>query len=831
MKKLVLVDGHSVVYRSYFAFIRNPLRNSKGENTSAVFGFANTLKKVLKEFKPEYGAVVFDAPGLTFRESIFAQYKAQRPKAPDELKASIPVVKSLVEALGLKVLEVPGIEADDVIGSLANKGREEGFEVIIVSSDKDVLQLVGEGITVYDPYKEKCYRAKDVQEKLGVLPGKVPDFLALAGDAVDNIPGVSGIGPKRALAVLAKYGSLEEALKLDERLKEFGEQLRLSQKLAKIKTDAQIAVTLESLKLNEPDRKRLMEIYREMEFYSFLNELTSEGREGVKIELEICPVDDIAELERISGLPFGFSSAPGKGVWVSPDGNRALFIPQNKHHLIKFLLENKAGVSIGFDIKDTLKELHQEGLDLAKPVFDLGVGAWLLDPNRKGYRPEDVVVYVLGRGAQLSEHSQRAVWAWRVYQALLPELQARGLAAIAETIEMPLIFVLARMEERGVKINPSVFNRLTQELNQEKKQVEKRIYDLAGFEFNIGSFRQLSEVLFERLKLPHRRKTKTGYSTGQDVLTDLRGAHPIVDEVLKYRELDKLLNTYLRPLLEVAHPKTHRIHSKFNQCGTSTGRLTSYEPNLQNIPIKGELGERIRQGFVADSGMMLISADYSQIELRVLAHLSGDERLSEAFLNGEDIHRATAAAILGISLDDVTPEQRRIAKMVNYGLIYGMGDYGLSSRMGIPLEQARAFMEEYFQKFPDVRKWQERIIEEAKRDGLVRTISGRIRPVPGLFSEIRQVREQAIRVALNTPVQGSAADIMKRAMILVHQAFERERFKGGIILQIHDELLIEVEQERVLEARELIKGEMEGAWRLRVPLLVEIGVAKNWGEA
>ncbi|MEO0071090.1 MAG: DNA polymerase I, partial [candidate division WOR-3 bacterium] len=684
------------------------------------------------------------------------------------------------------------------------------------------------GVVVYDPYKEKQYEAKDVKERLGVMPEEVPDFLALAGDATDNIPGVPGIGPKRALEIIVKYGTLDEALKRDDRLKGFAAEARLSRQLAEINTDAKVGVEIKSLLPREPDRKKLMEIYRQMEFYSLLRELqTTEVKRQDAVTVR--EVLDSAELAKLSQAPCGFSFEPGKGFWISADGKEAVLVSLLKKEEIKPYLEQS--LMVGFDVKGELLNLHRQGLDLIKRVFDVGVGAWLLDPNRKRYLPEDVISQVLGDEVEVSGYPQRAVWAWRVYKTLLPEIQARGLFKVATELEMPLIFVLARMEERGVKIDPVFFKSLAEELTIEQEKVKKRIYELAGVEFNIGSPRQLSTVLFERLKLSPGKRTKTGYSTGQNVLEDLRGSHPIIDEVLRYRELGKLLSTYLQPLCELVSPETGRVHTKFNQCGTATGRLSSSEPNLQNIPIRGELGKKVRQGFVADEGMMLISADYSQIELRVLAHLAGDERLIAAFTRGEDIHQTTAAEILGIPFDEVSPEQRRIAKMVNYGLIYGMGDYGLSSRTQIPIEQARAFMEEYFHKFPGVARWRERTMEEAKRDGLVKTISGRIRPVPGVFSENRQVVEASLRAALNAPVQGSAADIIKRAMIRLDENLQERRLGGGIILQIHDELLIEVEQSRVEEAKEIVKREMENAWHLQVPLVVEIGVGKNWGEA
>jgi len=835
MKCLVLFDGHSILYRSFFAFIHNPLRNSKGENTSALFGFTNTITKVLREVQPTYSAVVFDAPGKTFREEQYAQYKAQRPKTPDELNLSIPIAKELVRTWGLKEFEVPGVEADDVIGTLAKRASEQGIDVVIVSSDKDMLQLVDDKVVIYDPWKGKFYKSIDVKEKLGVGPESVPDFLALTGDAIDNVPGVPGIGPKKALALLLKYGSLEEAIERDEKLRSFQDIAKLSKDLVMINTGAPVEIEIEDLHLVEPDNEKLINIYQKLEFYSLLKELTKEnvcegrGEEEMTVMGYSYNVEKLSKLYRAKAIGFVFE--PGKGLWVAYDINEVMLVPISEKEVITTLLSKGEFVRVGFDIKEEVKRLDRAGYHLHGRIFDTVVGVWLIDPNRKRFRPDDVIAQVLGKTVAIKELSELAIWAFRVYQALLPEIVAMGLSWVCEELEMPLIYVLAKMEERGVKIDPDYFYQLNEELRREKKQIEKRIWELAGIEFNIGSPKQLAEVLFQRFKLRKGRRTKTGFSTSSDVLNDLSDAHPIVREVLRYRELDKLCNTYLGPLPALADAKTHRLHTRFNQWGTSTGRLSSSEPNLQNIPIRGEEGKKIRRGFVADNGMMLISADYSQIELRVLAHFTGDERLIEAFARGEDIHAATAAAILGIPLNMVTAEHRRIAKMVNYGLIYGMGDWGLSSRMDIPIEQARAFMDEYFLKFPGVAKWREQATLQAKRDGYVRTVSGRIRPVPGLLSDNRQLAEAALRAALNAPMQGSAADIMKRAMINIEARLNQAGFSGGIILQIHDELLVEVKENRTAEAMEIIKTEMENAWKLKVPLVVEIGTGKNWGEA
>jgi len=843
MKRLVLIDAHSVLYRSYFAFIRNPLRNSKGENTSAIFGFTNTIRKVLRELKPEFSAVVFDAPGRTFRQERYEEYKAQRPGIPEELVRSIPVVKELVRAWGLKDFEVPGVEADDVLGTIAHRAKEQGIEAVIVSSDKDMLQLVDDLLVIYDPWKGRFYKSADVKEKLGVRPDQVPDFLALAGDAVDNVPGVPGIGPKRAASLLLKYGKLELALKNDERLRKYQQLAMLSRDLVIINTSAPVEISLEDLILGKPDKEKISLIYRDLEFYTLLKELASENgvQEPMSSEITVAGYQPELEQEIIAAKAIGMEFEPGKGLWISTDGKQALLVPIEKKSQINQLLSSGQLVRAGFNIKEQFKELQRAGFDLTGRVFDVGVGAWLIDPNRKRFNPEDIIGQVLGKTVEIRERSELAGWAMRVYSALLAEVSALGLSGVCEELEMPLIAVLARMEERGVKIDPGFFSRFNQELLSEQRRLEKRIWELAGVEFNIGSPKQLAEVLFERLKLPKGRKTKTGFSTGSDVLAELAGAHPIVAEVLRYRELDKLSSTYLAPLPALADPKTHRLHTHFNQWGTSTGRLSSSLPNLQNIPIRGELGRKIRQGFIADDGMMLISADYSQIELRILAHFTGDERLIEAFVKGEDIHAATAAAILGIPITQVTAEHRRIAKMVNYGLIYGMGDWGLSSRTDIPVEQARAFMDEYFLRFPGVAEWRERVTEQAKRDGYVRTIAGRIRPLPGIVSENRQLAESALRAALNAPMQGSAADIMKRAMLRVEARLNELGFSrpwpepgktaGGIILQIHDELLVEVDERYLEEAKEVVRAEMEDAWKLVVPLVVEIGAGPNWGEA
>ncbi len=824
MKTLLLVDGHSVIYRSFFAFIRNPLRNSKGFNTSAIFGFAQTLRKLLGELKPELVAIVFDAPGRTFRHEKYEQYKIQRPPAPDELPRQIPIVKDMVKAWGLALFEKPNTEADDVLGTLAVQFAAKGYDVTIATSDKDLLQLVGGRITAYDPWKGKRFKSEDVKEKLGVAPAQVPDFLGLSGDASDNIPGVPGVGPKRALDILMKHGSVERAIDFDKRVMPHAELARLSKELATIDTKVELEVSEQALVPGKGDARKLQDIFREMDFRDMLAEAEPEPAKAVEVS-EFRGVDELRRRRRVA---LEFSS--GTGLWVS-DGEKTALVPEADREAIRQLLEDKALLKIGHRLKDQAKALRSTGVDISMPLFDVEIGAWLLDPNRKRFELEDIVMQVLGRTVRPVAAQARPAEVWAVYQQMVPQVQALGLAPVAEHLDMPLVPVLARMEERGIKVDVQLFRELEEELGSEQRRIEQQVHALAGVEFNISSPKQLGEVLFDKLKLAKGRRTKTGFSTSADVLDELAKEHEIARLVLKFREMAKLRGTYLRPLCVTAAPETGRIHCRFNQTGTATGRLSSSDPNLQNVPIRTEVGRRIRQGFIAGEGSMLLSADYSQIELRVLAHLSQDEALIAAFKSGADIHVHTAAAILGIDQDKVTEEHRRIAKMVNYGLIYGMGGYGLSWRTDIPVEQAQSFLDEYMLRFSGVARWREDLIDKAKESGVVRTISGRIRPVPGVADGNRTQVEAARRAAINAPVQGSAADIMKQAMLRLEEKLAGQDFGTGMILQVHDELVFEIRKERVEQARELVRAEMQNAWKLDVPLEVSVGVGLNWGEA
>lgn len=821
MARLLLVDGHSVVYRSFFAFIRRPLRNAKGVNTSAVFGFANTLRKLLADLEPEFAAVVFDAPGTTFRHDKFSQYKIQRPPAPDELPPQVPMVKQLLQGWGIRELEVAGVEADDVLATMALRYAGE-IEVVIATSDKDMLQLVGGPVRVYDPWKVKFFEPADVVERLGVPPGQVADYLALAGDSSDNIPGVPGIGPKRAVEILARCGTLAEALEGDERVRAHRDLALLSYELATVKTNVTLDQELEFLRVGTMDRPLLSALLRELGFRSLLREMDLE-QEG---EAQIGSVRAASPSTNQAGC--GFEFVPDDGLWLA-DRNGARLVKEPA--AIARVLRDERVTKVGFDLKQQFKALRAAGVTVCAPWFDVGIGAWLVDPERRDYGPDAVAQRILGLTPALAGPAERVSLAHAAWGELAMRLAAMGLDSVSAEIEMPLVPVLGSMEERGIGLDLPRMAGVESELSGELAELEKKVWRLAGHEFNIASPKQLGKVLFEELKLGHGKRTKTGYSTGSTVLQNIASSHEIVGEVLRWRELTKLCSTYLVPLRELADPVTHRVHPTFNQTGTATGRLSCSEPNLQNIPVRTELGRRIRSCFTAGPGNVLVSADYSQIELRVLAHITGDEELADAFRRGEDIHSWTAAAILGVDPQDVTPDQRRLAKVVNFGLVYGMGDYGLASRTDISLDQARVFLDGYMTRFAAVARWMDATAEQACAEGVVRTISGRLRSLPGIADRNRNVSEAARRAALNAPIQGSAADIIKRAMLEVEVALKKAGADPGMVLQVHDELVIEVPETMAQKAAELVRERMETAWRISVPLVVEVGTGSNWGDA
>jgi DNA polymerase-1 len=820
--RVVLVDGHSLAYRAHFALIRNPLRDSQGENTSAVFGFASSLRKLMSRFKPEYAAVVFDAPGPSFRHELFKEYKMQRPKIPDELARQLPIIKQLVSAQGFEQFEEPGVEADDALGAIARRLSAQGFEIYIITSDKDLLQLVDDRIRVYDAFKDVVYDPGKVKERFGFGPERIADYLALCGDAIDNIPGVPGIGEKRAQEIVLKYPDLEAALAQDIRLRTHRDIARASKALTVLRTDLDLPLDLERLRMKPPDQVALIRLFKELEFTSLLTELA----EGAGSPVEVLSGEDRT---RLAGLPIVGIGLEGDLCWIAASSTQVQAVPMRDGRLHAEILENPGILKVGFDLKPLLKRFRILGVR-PKPIADVMVAIWLLDSNRKRYELPELLLKYTDRVIGQTRESDVPAHALALYERVQPELDKWQLASLFHDLEMPLEYVLAGMELRGVKLDRTMLAQFSQELTAEIAGLERTIQDQVGMDFNLRSPQQLSQVLFERLKLKPKRRTKTGYSTDASVLQELARSNPIVAEILKVRELTKLQSTYLEPLSQLADPSSGRVHTSFNQTGTATGRLSASAPNLQNVPIRSELGRKVRQAFIAESGFLLISADYAQIELRVLAEISGDHNLKAAFEQGEDIHTRTACAVLGCTEKEVTPEARRIAKMVNYGLIYGMSDFGLAERLGLPREESKAFIEAYRSLYPGVQEWIRSVVERATHEGLVRTRFGRIRPVLGLQSSNQQVYEATRRAAINAPIQGTAADIIKRAMLAVEQRLTEAGFRGGMVLQVHDELLLEIEQERVGEAERAVRSEMAGAWAGPIPLQVDIGIGTNWAE-
>ena len=822
---LVLIDGSSLAYRAFFAFQKNPLRNSRGENTSAVFAFTNSVLKLLRDYRPTYGAVVFDAKGPTFRHELYQEYKADRPKAPDELVRQLHIIREVAKGLGFQVLELPGYEADDLLATLAKRAEAQGFQVLILTSDKDLLQIVSDRIHVLDtrPKKDVYYTPETVLERKGVHPHQIPDLLALEGDAIDNIPGVPGVGEKTARALIQQFGSVEALLQhiddvprksLRELLKNSNIQKQIvdSKTLATLESQAPVDISIEELKIRPMDRKILFPIFRDLEFASLMAQLAVVPKDLS----EVSPPDTWPE--RVVATTLN-----GEGI-IAIDETRFCRIPEPK---IRDLLTTPTHQISAFALKPLHRWALQRQIHLTRPVFDLHLAAYLIDPGKSRYDLEYLAMETLGwklHSDPVKQKAQEVLLVQRLQADYEARLAALGLEHLYREVEIPLSRVLARMEHRGVRVNPDHLTQLESSIQKHLQRLIQEIFDLAGEEFNLNSPRQLSRILFEKLGLPPVKKTQKGYSTDQETLQKLRDLHPLPAKILEYRELYKLLSTYIAPLRDWIGADG-RIHPTFDQTGTATGRLSCKNPNLQNIPIRGDIGRQVRAAFEAAPGYVLLSADYSQIELRILAHLSGDETLRAAFLEGRDIHAETARRVFG----DET--ERRRAKIVNFGIAYGMSAYGLSQQLGVSVREAERFIQGYFFSYPGVKAWIEETLAQARETGMVRTMLGRIRYVPEINSPNRQVREMYERIAVNSPIQGSAADMIKIAMIRIDERFQAERLRSGLILQIHDELLVEVAEDEVERAREIVVQEMEQALPLDVPVEVEVGMGKTWLEA
>jgi DNA polymerase-1 len=930
--RLFLIDAYALIYRAFFAFISRPLTNSKGENTSAPFGFANFLIEIRDKYQPDYLAVVFDA-GNSHREKVYPEYKATREKMPDELRASLPRVRELVAGFNDALVELDGYEADDVIGTLAVKARDAGLEAVIVSGDKDLYQLVGPGVHLLNPGRggpagvaPEWVDESNVHEKFGVPASRVIDYLALIGDSSDNIPGAPGIGPKTALKLLEAYGSVDEVLahageisakRARESLLENADKVRLSKQLVTIMTDLDVDLDLEELLVRDPDRPRLHQFFVEMEFRRLMERFSPTGVEqepapasisaetssagdsaaasgmveGPEAQYELITdaglVEEVVTRAReagrvclsahtsfpdphrstLVGLALGID--PGVSFYLSfghvPVGEPALEFESvgidNLPNLtsdalqpLVALLEDPTVDKVGVDLKTSAVILDRLGVGLEGISFDVTIASYVLDPGRRKHdlealcqdflnfsmQPYSDVVGVGQKRVSFSEVEQetareycgrRVDMALRLVERFAAELDDQGLAGLFTELEMPLVPVLTRMELEGIRIDTGFFQTMNDRLERDLTLIREEIHKVAGEEFNLNSTQQLREILFEKLQLPVLKRTKTGPSTDSSVLEELAGeGHDIPRLMLEYRELEKLRSTYVDALPQLVIPRTGRIHTRFNQTVAATGRLSSSEPNLQNIPIRTDLGREIRKGFIPADGYLFYGADYSQVELRILAHFSGDEPLVSAFKDGVDVHKQTASVIFGVPLDKVTGDQRGAAKTINFATLYGQGAFSLARQLGIGRDEAKAFIEQYFERFSGVRRYLDEQVHTAREKGFVETLMGRRRYIPELIAKNWNVRQFGERVAQNTPIQGTAADMIKKAMIDVAGALARVDTGARMLLQVHDELLFEVPVGEEDALAEVVVASMEGAMELRVPLVVEGSVGESWYE-
>lgn len=920
--KLFLIDAYALIYRSYYAFIKNPRINSKGVNTSAIFGFINTLEDVLKREQPTHIAVAFDPKGPTFRHEAFEQYKAQREETPEVIRQSVPVIKEVIQAYHIPILEVPYYEADDVIGTVAKQAAANGFEVYMMTPDKDYGQLVADHIYMYRPKFGGDYEVLGVSEVLEKYQlqstEQVIDLLGLMGDTADNIPGCPGVGEKTAQKLLAEFGSIENLLANTDKLKgaqkkkveENVEQIRFSKFLATIKTDVPITFDAELCKRVTPDEDRLVELYTELEFKTFINRLKGESsvvssskepKAAVQYDLfatEPVVESEVSSLADINTMPHSYYLADtaekqialceqllqeksfafdtetegldpltaglvGMSFAIREQEAWYVPVPANREEATDIVLRLAPALQhpeiekVGQNIKFDILALRKYNVQVKGPLFDTMLAHYLLNPElRHGmdYLAETYLKYktvpiedLIGpKGKkqasmrtvpieQIKEYAaEDADVTLRLKHYFAPLLKQEGLESLFFEMEMPLIYVLAEMEATGVKLDTNALKQSSEVLSQQLTALEESIYDLAGQSFNINSTKQVGEILFDKLKLDEKaKKTKTGgYSTSEEVLEKIRGKHPIVDKLLEYRGIKKLLSTYIDALPALIHPETGKIHTSFNQAVTATGRLSSTNPNLQNIPVRDELGREIRKAFIADDDdCIFFSADYSQIELRLMAHLSNDPHMVEAFCSGADIHAATAAKIYGIPVEEVTSDMRRKAKTANFGIIYGISVFGLAERLSIPRAESKELIDGYFQTYPRIKEYMEESIRVAKEKGYVETLFKRKRFLPDINSHNAIVRGYAERNAINAPIQGSAADIIKLAMIRIHQQFEAEHLKSRMILQVHDELNFNVRKEEFDRVKEIVLDCMEHVLQLRVPLIADCGEGKNWLEA
>ncbi len=891
-KSLYLIDGSSYIFRAYFG-IRQFLSTSKGFPTNALYGFINMLQKVVKDEQPDYLAVAFDSKEKTFRHKMYADYKANREAPPEDLVKQFPYFEPLVQAYNIHGVRVPGYEADDIIGTLAKKSAKAGFRVVIVSGDKDMMQLIGPDIRMLDTMKNKWFGVEEVEEKFGVGPEQVIDVMGLMGDSSDHIPGVKGVGPKTASELIRKFGSIRELyeridevdkINLKDKLVQDKEMALLSRQLVTIDTSMELEGEIEDLKVRPSNNVALRKLFSEFEFSSLIEGLrdsSDPGESSPKIEsryetilteadferwikqlkeLKVFALDlETTSLHPVQARVVGISLSCEEGVaCYIPLAHRYLGVPDQLSHdwvfkELKPLLEDPKLKKVGQNIKYDLIVLRNEGIILQGVVFDTMLASYILNPSGRRHNMDDLARDYLGHTTikykevvgtaskeigfdevdveRATEYAaEDADITWRLYEKLSPLLKGSDLKLFLD-LELPLIEVLAEMEIHGMKLDQKHLQKLSEAIQKKIEEHKKKIYSLAGEEFNINSPKQLSVILFEKLGLPTVKKTKSGYSTDVSVLEQLAQDHDLPDVILTYRQLGKLKSTYADALQEEIFSKTGRVHTSFNQTVAATGRLSSSNPNLQNIPIRTEMGREIRKAFTAEGNNHLLSADYSQVELRVLAHLSEDEALMDAFQMGEDIHTRTACEIFGTSPDRLDAEARRMAKAVNFGIVYGLSAFGLSRQLKIFPKDAKKFIDQYFALYKNVKVYMEETVKQAREVGYTMTLMNRKRYLPDLKSQNRQVRESAERVAINSPVQGSAADLIKLAMIQLAKKISKKKLKSRMILQVHDELVFECPEEEEQEMRALVKKEMEEVVPLKVPLVVDMGWGENWNTA
>ena len=921
MQTLYLLDAYALIYRAYYALIRSPRINSKGQNTSAIFGFVNTLNDVLRSHHPDFIGIAFDPAGGTFRHEAYPEYKAQREATPEDIRLSVPIIKDIIRAFRIPILEVAGYEADDVIGTLARQGAEQGLEVRMVTPDKDYAQLVTPNIKMVRPGSgskpAEVMGEKEVYEKYGVTStAQIIDLLGLMGDTADNIPGCPGVGEKTAVKLISQFGGIDELLNRTEELKgamrkkveENAEQIRFSKFLVTIKTDVPIELDKEKLSVKEPDREALRKIYEELEFRSFIKKLDEEEGYSQKnvnnwgalfdTETDELPTGINKPIHKtLNDLPHDYVfidneenarqlcdklltfdtvamdtettsveaiSAKLVGMSFAVEGGRAWYVAvpreteaaQRMVEIFRPFFENEKITKVGQNLKYDLTVLANYDVRPTPPLFDTMLAHYLIQPELRHNMDYLAEIYLDYQTIHIEEligpkgKNQRnmadlppqqicdyacedADVTLRLMQPLKKDLEENGLMRVFEDIEMPLMPVLAKMERNGVVLDTEALAETGRHFTERMEQLEKEIFELAGHPFLLTSPRQVGEVLFDELKLNEKaKKTKSGqYSTGEEVLEALRAKHPIVGKILAHRGLKKLLSTYVEALPKLIHPQTGRLHTSFNQAVTATGRLSSSNPNLQNIPVRGDDGKEIRKAFVPEEGCIFFSADYSQIELRIMAHLSGDEHLVQDFREGRDIHAATAARVYHKPIEEISRDERRKAKTANFGIIYGISAFGLAERMEVSRTEAKELISSYFSTYPRVQQFIDESIEKARSQGYILTEFGRRRYLPDITSRNAVVRGYAERNAVNAPIQGTAADIIKLAMIRIDQRFEREGIRSKMILQVHDELNFSVWPDELDRVRHIVVEEMENAFAMQVPLVAEYGTGSNWLEA